>query len=85
MKITVPVWAREHFWEEPPNGSREFWAFRFKPRCQVGDEINFRFDRKHWLRQRSPKFSRPARVHAKKQGDSRICGKSIGIQRRFRI
>jgi len=45
MKINVPDWAREHFWEEPPEGSMEFWAFRFMPPCKIGDVIEFCFDR----------------------------------------
>lgn len=44
MNINVPEHAREHFWDEPPPGSTEFWAFPFKPRCQVGDPLYFRFD-----------------------------------------
>lgn len=41
MKINVPGWAIEHFWEEPPPGYSEFWGFRFEPKCQHGDEIQF--------------------------------------------
>jgi hypothetical protein len=44
MNINVPESAQGHFWEEPPEGSEEFWAFRFRPPCQVGDELIFRFD-----------------------------------------
>lgn len=44
MNINVPEWAREHFWEEPPEGAEEFWAFRFKPPCRLGEELIFRFD-----------------------------------------
>jgi hypothetical protein len=44
MNINVPEWAREHFWEEPPAGSTEFWSFRFPPPCKVGDRLFFRFD-----------------------------------------
>ena len=44
MNINVPKWARAHFWDEPPEGDTEFWAFRFKPPCQPGDELVFRFD-----------------------------------------
>ena len=42
MNINVPDWAMDHFWEEPPEGNVEFWAFRFKPPCKVGDPLNFR-------------------------------------------
>ena len=41
MKINIPEWAYDHFWEEPPSGSMEFWALRFPPSCKVGDEILF--------------------------------------------
>jgi hypothetical protein len=44
MNINVPAWARDHFWEEPPAGSCEFWGFRFPPPCKVGDELVFKFD-----------------------------------------
>lgn len=44
MNINVPPQARDHFWEEPPPGSHEFWSFRFPPPCKVGDELVFRFD-----------------------------------------
>jgi hypothetical protein len=44
MNINVPLKAIDHFWNELPIGSWEFWAFRFPPRCKVGDPIFFRFD-----------------------------------------
>jgi len=44
MNINVPEKAIDHFWNEPPVGSWEFWAFRFKPPCKVGDEIVFRIN-----------------------------------------
>ncbi|MCL4501594.1 MAG: hypothetical protein M1438_07020 [Deltaproteobacteria bacterium] len=44
MNINVPSFAQAHFWEEPPEGHIEFWAFRFKPPCQMGDDLIFRFD-----------------------------------------
>jgi len=46
MNINVPESARDHFWEEPPVGYYEFWAFRFKPPCEDDDELLFRFDGK---------------------------------------
>lgn len=52
MNINVSEWARDHFWEEPPAGHMEFWAFRFKPPCKVGDELIFRFDKKPVARAR---------------------------------
>lgn len=42
MNINVPTFAQDHFWEEPPEGSWEFWSFRFPPPCKVGDVLNFR-------------------------------------------
>jgi hypothetical protein len=45
MNINVSPDARGHFWDEPPAGAMEFWAFsRFAPPCRVGDELVFRFD-----------------------------------------
>ena len=46
MKINVPEWAINHFWEEPPEGHCEFWAFRFEPKCKVGDVILFYINKK---------------------------------------
>ena len=43
MNINVPEFAISHFWEEPPAGSWEFWAFRFPAPCKVGDVLNFRY------------------------------------------
>jgi len=45
MNINVPEFARDHFWEEPPEGFHEFWSFRFPPPCKVGDPLIFRFDK----------------------------------------
>ena len=44
MNINVPPQARDHFWEEPPEGHEEFWSFRFPPPCKVGDPLVFRFN-----------------------------------------
>lgn len=46
MNINVPNRRdiREHFWEEPPQGSIEFCAVWFPPPCKVGDPLIFRFD-----------------------------------------
>lgn len=46
MNINVPEWARDHFWEEPPPDSEEFWSFRFPPPCKEGDVLHFRFDKR---------------------------------------
>ena len=45
MEIHVPEWAREEFWDEPPEGCMEFWAFRFRPTCDIGDTLEFYFDK----------------------------------------
>lgn len=42
MNINVPEWAEAEFWDEPPEGSWEFWSFRFAPPCKVGDPLVFR-------------------------------------------
>lgn len=42
MNINVPQWAEDHFWDEPPEGACEFWAFRFPPPCKVGDPLVFK-------------------------------------------
>lgn len=41
MRITVPPQAWSHFWEEPPPGSEEFWAFRWPQKVKPGDVIEF--------------------------------------------
>ncbi|OGU54782.1 MAG: hypothetical protein A2V66_01610 [Ignavibacteria bacterium RBG_13_36_8] len=47
MKITVPPGVeRDHFWDEPPEGSWEFWAFRWPVKAKVGDTIYFFCSRK---------------------------------------
>ena len=46
MRINIPNWAIEHFWEEPPQGHMEFWAFRFPPKCKIGDTIEFLINHK---------------------------------------
>lgn len=42
MNINVPDFAIGHFWDEPPEGSWEFWSFRFPPPCKVGDPLVFK-------------------------------------------
>ena len=46
MNINIPASALGHFWKDPPEGSWEFWSFRFRPLCQVGSNLVFRFDGK---------------------------------------
>lgn len=41
MKINVPEIAIDHFWEEPPEDSWEFWAFLWPVKAKVGDTIFF--------------------------------------------
>lgn len=41
MKITVTDAVIDHFWEEPPEDSWEFWAFRWPVKAKVGDDILF--------------------------------------------
>lgn len=45
MNVNIPETAIEHFWEEN-NASEEFWSFRFKPPCEVGYDLIFRYNRK---------------------------------------
>ncbi len=46
MKISVPESEHDHFWVEPPAGHEEFWAFRFPPKAQPGDQVIFHMDKK---------------------------------------
>jgi hypothetical protein len=47
MNINVKPEARDHFWEAPPPDSMDFWSMgQWKPKCQIGDKIFFRFDGK---------------------------------------
>jgi hypothetical protein len=43
--IEVPKGARDHFWQEPPAGNYEFWAFKDQPYLFPGEKITFTFDR----------------------------------------
>lgn len=61
MNINVPEWALEHFWNEPPAGSREFWSFRFKPPCRVGEELIFRSNKKPIARAIADEIEPPGR------------------------
>ena len=42
--IEVPKASREHFWDEPPEGNLEFWAFKDRPRAFYNQKIIFKFD-----------------------------------------
>jgi len=46
MRINVPKSAQKSFWNEPAANTIEFWTFRFKPECKVGDRIEFFFNGK---------------------------------------
>jgi hypothetical protein len=46
LNINVPGWAQAEFWDEPPAGTIEFWAFRFPPPCKEGDKLTFKFNGK---------------------------------------
>jgi hypothetical protein len=68
MIINVPEGALKHFWEEPPAGHWEFWAFRFKPKCKVGDRIIFKFDGKPIAEAVVAKIERPGQSVCKSTG-----------------
>lgn len=44
FKIEVPKASREHFWDEPPAGNLEFWAFKHPIVALPGEKILFQFD-----------------------------------------
>ncbi len=44
FKIEVPKASRDHFWDEPPAGNIEFWAFRHPVICLPGEKVVFTFD-----------------------------------------
>lgn len=44
MKIDVPLEARERFLKESSDRAVDFWPFRSRPRCQIGEEVLFLFD-----------------------------------------
>ena len=46
FEINVPNWAIEEFWKEPPQNTREFWAFRNEPTCETGETIYFYYNHK---------------------------------------
>ena len=43
FRIQVPQASRAHFWDEPPEGHLEFWAFKDRPRCFINQKIIFSF------------------------------------------
>lgn len=44
LQIEVPKSTRSHFWEEPPVGNLEFWAYRHPVNILPGEKIVFTFD-----------------------------------------
>lgn len=68
MNINVPESARDHFWVEPPEGSCEFWSFRFKPPCEVGEKLTFRFDKKPVAEAVVAKVERPGQTKCDQTG-----------------
>ena len=44
FRIEVPKAVRDHFWEEPPEGNLEFWAYRHAVNVLPGEKIVFTFD-----------------------------------------
>jgi ribosomal protein S18 acetylase RimI-like enzyme/predicted GIY-YIG superfamily endonuclease len=44
LQIEVPKSVRTHFWEEPPAGNLEFWAFRHPVNVLPGEKIVFTFN-----------------------------------------
>lgn len=76
LKIQVPMWAREHFWDESPAGHIEFWAFRKKPDCQPGERICFYFDQK---------LVAQAKVHLIEPPSISRCKKTGKFLRRWKV
>lgn len=62
MKINVPDRV------EPPVGNWEFWAFRFKPKAQVGDEITFLMDKKPVAKAVVAKIEKPGQSECETTG-----------------
>lgn len=44
MEINVPPEARERFLKESSERAVDFWPFRSRPCCQIGEELLFQFD-----------------------------------------
>lgn len=76
MRINVPAWAEAHFWEEPPEGSMEFWAFRQMPIASVGDRIEFYL--------RGKLVARAVVHHIERPGES-SCDRTGGWANRWKV
>lgn len=68
MNVNIPEAARDHFWEEPPPGSSEFWSFRFRPPCEIGDQLIFKFDKKPVATAIVAKIERPGQSSCDQTG-----------------
>jgi hypothetical protein len=68
MNINVPESARAEFWEEPPPGNWEFWSFRFKPPCKIGEQLIFRFDKKPVATAVVAKIEPPGKTECERTG-----------------
>lgn len=71
MNINIPDEAMDHFWEEPPAGSMEFWSFRFPPPCKVGDELIFRHKKEAIAKGVVWRIERPGQSSCEKTGKFR--------------
>lgn len=76
MNINIPAWARDHFWEEPPEDSQEFWGFRWPPPCKPGDPLIFRFDKVAVAEAVVDRIEKP--------GESR-CDRTNGFERSWKV
>lgn len=84
MKINVPEFAKAHFWVEPPAGSWEFWGFRFKPKCQIGDKITFLIDKREVAEAIVAKIEPPGQSECSSSGRFKSTWKVYWIPESFR-
>ena len=73
MNINVPPEAVDHFWVEPPEGSWEFWGFRFKPKCEVGDLITFHVNKEPVATAIVAKIEKPGQTSCSQTGRFKNC------------
>ena len=71
MKINVPEIAIEHFWEEPPEDSWEFWAFIWPVKAKVGDTIFFYFNKQFIAKAIIAKIEKPGESECERSGKYR--------------
>lgn len=84
MRINVPKWAWEHFWQEPPEGTMEFWAFRSEPKCSAGELLEFFFGGKLVAEAIVAKIEAPGLSHCESTGKFRKHWKVFWTQKSFR-